>query len=105
MRKILEKFVKWITGLWRKFVNWLLNIPANYRFFFVAGILITAFAAITLRIEWCPVLALAVVIAYEFAKLFLRDDYKYNFLNVLACLLGSLSVWIDVLLGKWWFGW
>ena len=103
MKNLWRKFCAWITGLWRKFVNWLLNIPANYRFFFVAGILITAFAAITLQIEWAPALALALSLFYEFVKLWIRDNYKMNWWNILACSLGSLPVWIDVLLRNWWF--
>ena len=103
MKNLWKKFCAWITGLWRKFVNWLLSIPANYRFFFVAGILITAFSAITLQIEWCPALALGVVIFYEFVKLWIRKDYKMNVWNIVACFLGSLPVWLDVLLRNWLF--
>lgn len=105
MKNIWKKFCAWVTGIWRKFVNWLVTIPANYRFFFVAGIIITAFSEITLHIEWCPVLALAIVMVYEFIKLFVRDKYKYNWWNVVSCFLGALLIWADVLLHNWWFKW
>lgn len=89
--------------IWDKIVAWFLSIPTDKRLHFACGLIIAAFFAIALKMDWCfwPVIFFA--FGKEFFDLWTGGG-KFDWLDFVATMAGSLLPQVFVLLRLWWFG-
>lgn len=85
-----------MRDFFNKVVEFFKNIPYDKLMCFIAGVLVAAFAQITLHIEWCivPVLFVGVVkVAYTASK-----KYFYDWVSFAAIVIGGAVIQLFAIL-------
>lgn len=88
--------MKWIIEQLRKGYERLLAISSERWFFFSLGLIITAFGAITLHIEWAPILLISVCAIHAFARAWKEKPFLWK--DYIAALIGALIIWLITLM-------
>lgn len=89
--------------IWDKIVKWLLSIPSDKRLHFVAGFILSAFFAISLKMTVCVVPAVFAAFLKEFFDAWTSPGGEgWDWGDFLATILGGVLCQVFVLLGLWW---
>ena len=91
MRQLFSRLYAWISGVWTALVEGLKEISRSTLYHFIAGLIVGAFAYITLGIgAWCFVLVFFVGFIKEFVKLWRGGTFGW--MNLAAILSGGLLI-------------
>ena len=91
MRKLFSWLCAWISGVWTALVEGLKEISRSTLYHFIAGLIVGAFACITLGIgAWCFVPVFVVGFIKEFIKLWRGGTFGW--MNLAAILSGGLLI-------------
>lgn len=91
MRKLFSRLCAWISGVWTALVEGLKEISRSTLYLFMAGLIVGAFACITLDMgAWCFVPVLFVGFIREFVKQWRGGTFGWGDLE--AILLGGLLI-------------
>jgi len=86
-----------MRNIWNKIVGLLLKVPIDKWLHFGAGVLVAAFFALTLHLEWCIAPAVFFGLAKEaFDYATTRNN---EWLDLFATVMGGLVIQIFTLLG------
>ena len=91
MRKLFNRLCAWISGVWTALVEGLKEISRSTLYHFIAGLIVGAFACITLGIgAWCFVPVFVVGFIKEFIKLWRGG--AFGWMNLATILSGGLLI-------------
>ena len=91
MRQLFSRLCAWISGVWTALVEGLKEISRSTLYHFIAGLIVGAFACITLGIgAWCFVPVFVVGFIKEFVKLWRGG--AFGCMNLAAILSGGLLI-------------
>lgn len=99
MKKFSKMLLGWILAAYDWLVGLLGKVRRDRLYHFIAGLIIGAFCAMVLRIEWAwwPVLMVAFI-----KELIDRwRDGNFDWVDLLATVSGGLLIWLFQLLGIW----
>ena len=95
----MKKFLK---KIWDKIVGWIDSIPADVKLHFTAGVICSAFFAISLGMKFCFWPVIFIAFFKEFVDLWVNDSL-FDGWDFTATLVGALVPQGFVLLNMWWF--
>ena len=99
MKKFFKAIIGWISAAYDWFVGLLGKVRRDRLYHFIVGLIIGAFCAMVLHVEWAwwPVLAVA------FIKEFIDrwNDGNFDWVDLLATVAGGLFIWLFQGLGSW----
>lgn len=87
--------------IWNWIVKKILAVPQDKRLHFVAGLILSAFFAISLGMKVCIIPAIIAAFVKEFFDKWTAGEWEW--MDLLATVLGGLVPQVFVLLGVWWF--
>ena len=91
MRQLFRRLCAWISGVWTALVAGLKEISLSTLYHFIAGLIVGAFACITLGIgAWCFVPVFFVGFIKEFVKLWRGG--AFGWMNLATILSGGLLI-------------
>ncbi|MBQ3812897.1 MAG: hypothetical protein II841_04955 [Bacteroidales bacterium] len=99
MKNFIKKIVGWILAAYAWFVGLLNKVRRDRLYHFIAGLIIGAFCAMVLHVEWAwwPVLIVAFI--KEFIDLW--QDGNFDLVDLLATVSGGLLMWLFQFLDGW----
>ena len=91
MRQLFSRLCAWISGVWTALVAGLKEISLSTLYHFIAGLIVGAFACITLGIgAWCFVPVFVVGFIKEFVKLWRGGAFGWR--DLATILSGGLLI-------------
>ena len=91
MRQLFSRLCAWISGVWTALVEGLKEISRSTLYLFMAGLIVGAFACITLDMGvWCFVPVLFISFIKEFIDQWRRQ--AFDWVDLAATIAGGLLI-------------
>ena len=91
MKKLFSQLCAWISGVWKALVEGLKEISRSTLCLFMAGLIVGAFACITLDMGvWCFVPVLFISFIKEFIDQWRRQ--AFDWVDLAATMVGGLLI-------------
>jgi len=92
-----KTLLQWLLGAYDWFVGLLNKIRRDRLYHFIAGLIFAVIAALVFHIEWAIVPVFFIGFIKEFIDLW--RDGNFDWIDLLATVLGGAIVWICQLIG------